>query len=39
MRIPYTLPEEQLTEAVELLTRAWLTVTGVTAPEPRAVVV
>ena len=39
VRIPYTLPEEQLTEAVELLTRAWLTVTGVTAPEPRAVVV
>ena len=39
VRIPYTLPEEQLTEAVELLARAWLTVTGVTAPEPRAVVV
>ena len=39
VRIPYTLPEEQLAEAVELLARAWRAVTGVTAPEPRAVVV
>ena len=39
IRIPYTLPEEQLGEAVELLARAWRAVTGVTAPEPHAVVV
>ena len=39
LRIPYTLPEDQLVEAVELLERAWLAVTGVTAPEPHAVVV
>ena len=28
IRVPYTLPEEQLTEAVELLARAWRSVTG-----------
>ena len=39
VRIPYTLPEEQMTEAVELLARAWGAVTGATAPEPHAVVV
>ena len=39
VRIPYTLPEDQLAEAVELLARAWRTVTGATAPEPGAVVV
>ena len=39
VRIPYTLPEEQLGEAVELLARAWLAVTGASAPEPHAVVV
>ena len=39
IRIPYTLPEEQLGEAVELLARAWRAVTGVSAPEPHAVVV
>ena len=39
IRIPYTLPEEQLGEAVGLLARAWRAVTGVTAPEPHAVVV
>jgi DNA-binding transcriptional MocR family regulator len=39
VRIPYTLPEEQLGEAVELLARAWLAVTGAAAPEPHAVVV
>ncbi len=39
VRIPYTLPEEQLTEAVELLARAWGAVTGATSPEPHAVVV
>jgi DNA-binding transcriptional MocR family regulator len=39
LRIPYTLPDDQLTQAVEILARAWLTVTGATAPEPRALVV
>ena len=31
---PITLPEDQLTEAVELLARAWHTVTGSTAASP-----
>ena len=39
VRIPYTLPEEQLDEAVALLARAWRAVTGATAPEQQAVVV
>jgi DNA-binding transcriptional MocR family regulator len=39
VRIPYTLPEDQMAEAVELLARAWRAVTGVTASEPHAVVV
>lgn len=39
VRVPYALPEEQLTEAVELLARAWHSITGSTAPEPTAVVV
>ncbi len=39
IRIPYTLPEEQLGEAVELLARAWRAVTGANAPEPHALVV
>jgi len=39
VRIPYTLPVDQLAEAVELLARAWRTVTGAAAPEPGAVVV
>ena len=39
VRVPYTLPEDQLVEAVELLARAWRAVTGTTAPEPGAVVV
>jgi hypothetical protein len=39
LRVPYTLPEEQLTEAVELLARAWLAVTGATARKPGAVVI
>jgi DNA-binding transcriptional MocR family regulator len=39
LRIPYTLPEDQLVEAVDLLARAWRAVTGTTAPEPGAVVV
>ena len=28
VRIPYALPEEQLTEAIELLARAWHSITG-----------
>lgn len=39
IRMPYTLPDDQLTEAVELLARAWRSVTGATGPEPYAVVV
>jgi DNA-binding transcriptional MocR family regulator len=39
VRIPYTLPEDQLVEAVDLLARAWRAVTGTTAPEPGSVVV
>jgi DNA-binding transcriptional MocR family regulator len=39
VRIPYTLPEDQLVEAVELLARAWRAVTGTAAPEPGALVV
>lgn len=39
VRIPYTLPEEQLAEAVALLARAWHAVTGATMPEPHGIVV
>jgi DNA-binding transcriptional MocR family regulator len=39
IRVPYALPDEQLTEAVELLARAWRSVTGATGPEPHALVV
>ncbi len=39
VRIPYALPEEQLTEAIELLARAWHSITGSAAPEPKTVVV
>lgn len=39
IRLPYTLPEDQLIEAVELLARAWHSVTGASAPEFSAVVV
>ena len=39
VRIPYTLPEEQMPGAVELLARAWRAVTGATASQSRAVVV
>lgn len=39
VRVPYALPEEQLSEAVELLARAWHSVTGSSAPEPTTVVV
>jgi DNA-binding transcriptional MocR family regulator len=39
VRVPYALPEDELSAAVELLARAWHSVTGSTAPEPTAVVV
>jgi DNA-binding transcriptional MocR family regulator len=39
VRVPYALPEDQLTPAIELLARAWHSVTGSTAPEPTTVVV
>jgi DNA-binding transcriptional MocR family regulator len=39
VRIPYTLPDDQLAEAIEVLARAWRSVTGASAPEPTAVVV
>lgn len=39
VRVPYTLPEDELTAAIELLARAWHSVTGSTAPEPTTVVV
>src|SRR3954469_9697563 len=39
VRGPYALPEDELSAAVELLARAWHSVTGSTAPEPTAVVV
>ena len=39
VRVPYALPEDQLTEAVALLARAWHSVTGSAAPEPTTVVV
>ena len=39
IRVPYTLPEPKLVEAIELLARAWRSVTGMTGPEPAAVVV
>lgn len=39
IRLPYTLPDDQLTEAVEVLARAWRSVTGATGSEPYAVVV
>jgi DNA-binding transcriptional MocR family regulator len=39
VRVPYTLPEDQLSAAIELLARAWHSVTGSTAPEPTTVVV
>lgn len=39
MRVPYTLPEEKLSEAIELLARAWHSVTGTTPPERQAMVV
>ncbi|AQT80919.1 GntR family transcriptional regulator [Mycolicibacterium litorale] len=39
VRIPYALPEERLTEAVELIGRAWHSVTGSAAPQSSAVVI
>jgi DNA-binding transcriptional MocR family regulator len=39
IRVPYTLPDDQLVDAIELLARAWRSVTGVQACEPTAVVV
>ncbi|MGP4053507.1 MocR-like transcription factor YczR [Mycobacterium sp. 4D054] len=39
IRVPYALPDPQLVAAIELLARAWRSVTGMTPPEPTAVVV
>ncbi|HEX3546043.1 MAG TPA: PLP-dependent aminotransferase family protein [Mycobacterium sp.] len=39
IRVPYTLPDDRLAEAVELLARAWHSVTGASITEPHAVVV
>ncbi|MCZ8380465.1 PLP-dependent aminotransferase family protein [Mycobacterium sp. CPCC 205372] len=39
VRIPYTLPPDQMADAVRLLARAWRSVTGSTGPEPQALVV
>jgi DNA-binding transcriptional MocR family regulator len=39
IRVPYTLPEAQLTEAIRLLARAWYSVTGAGGPELHTVVV
>ncbi len=39
VRVPYALPEDQLSAAIEMLARAWHSITGSTAPEPTTVVV
>ncbi len=39
VRVPYALPENELSAAIELLARAWHSVTGSSAPEPTTVVV
>lgn len=39
VRVPYALPEDRLSAAIEVLARAWHSVTGSTAPEPTTVVV
>ena len=39
IRVPYTLPDDRLAEAVELLARAWHSITGASTTEPHAVVV
>lgn len=39
IRVPYTLPDDQLVESITLLARAWRTVTGSAPAEPAAVIV
>jgi DNA-binding transcriptional MocR family regulator len=39
VRVPYTLPPDQLTEAVQLLAGAWQSITGGAAPELGATIV
>lgn len=39
VRIPFALPEAELTEAIELLGRAWRNITGAAIPETTAVVI
>ncbi|MFG1929423.1 PLP-dependent aminotransferase family protein [Mycobacterium sp. NPDC048908] len=39
IRVPYTLPDDRLAEAVQLLARAWHSVTGTATADSRAVVV
>ena len=39
VRVPYALPEDELSAAIELLARAWHSITGSTAPEPATIVV
>ncbi len=39
IRVPYTLPEDQMASAVELLARAWHSVTGDIARQPGNLVV
>ena len=39
IRVPYALPEAQLTEAIELLARAWYSVTGTSSADYGTVVV
>ncbi|RZT19389.1 GntR family transcriptional regulator [Mycobacterium sp. BK558] len=39
IRVPYTLPDDQLVASIELLARAWRAVTGSTSVEPTAIVV
>ncbi|BBY56918.1 GntR family transcriptional regulator [Mycolicibacterium sarraceniae] len=39
VRIPFALPDEELTEAIELLGRAWRSITGSAAPETSSVVI
>jgi DNA-binding transcriptional MocR family regulator len=39
IRVPYTLPEEQMVHAVELLAQAWYSVTGDTTRQPGHLVI
>jgi hypothetical protein len=39
IRVPYTLPEEQLAEAIAVLARAWYSVTGSGGSDVGALVV